>query len=164
MMTNALNETSLSTILWRYKLKDIYNATDAEFGLFYQGFPKKTSRMKDKECSECKHSNIRLTGMAATSAAGEKLLIFVTGKSANPRCFKHVKSLPSCYWSQVKNWMNSFLFDDWIKELEKKFEKENRKVIVIVDNCPAHPIIQGSKDVELVLLPPNITSKTQPID
>ena len=42
IMTNALNETSLSTILWRYKLKDIYNATDAEFGLFYQGFPKKT--------------------------------------------------------------------------------------------------------------------------
>ena len=60
--------------------------------------------------------------------------------------------------------MNSFLFDDWIKELEKKFEKENRKVIVIVDNCPAHPIIQGSKDVDFVLLPQNITSKTQPID
>ena len=96
-MTNALIEASLSTILSRYKLKDIYNATGAEFGLFYQGFPKNTLRMKDKECSECKHSKIRLTGMAAASAAGEKLPIFVTGKSAKPRCFKHFKSLPSCY-------------------------------------------------------------------
>ena len=30
--------------------------------------------------------------------------------------------------------MNSFLFDEWVKELDKKFEKENRKVILIVDN------------------------------
>ena len=37
--------------------------------------------------------------------------------------------------------MNSFLFDEWVKELDKKFEKENRKVIIIVGNCPAHLII-----------------------
>ena len=42
----------------------------------------------------------------------------------------------------MKSWMNSFLFDEWVKELDKKFEKENRKVILIVDNCPAHPIIE----------------------
>ena len=35
---NTLNETSLPTILSRYKLKDIYNAD--EFELFYQGLPK----------------------------------------------------------------------------------------------------------------------------
>ena len=50
------------------------------------------------------------------------------------------------------------------KELDKKFEKENRKVILIIDNCPAHPIIEGLEAVELVSLPPNTTSKTQPMD
>ena len=34
--------------------------------------------------------------------------------------------------------MNSFLFDEWAKEIDKKFEKENRKVILILDNCPVH--------------------------
>ena len=47
---------------------------------------------------------------------------------------------------------------------KKKFEKENRKVVLIVDNCLAHPIVEGLKAVELVLLPPNTTSKIQPID
>ena len=59
--------------------------------------------------------------------------------------------------------MSSFLFDEWVKELDKKFEKENRKVILIVDNCSAHPIIEVLKAVELVFLPPNTISKTQQI-
>ena len=102
--------------------------------------------------------------MAAASAAGEKLPIFVIGKSAKPRYFKNVKSLPCRYRSQVKSWLNSFFFDVWVKELDKMFEKENRKVILIVNNCPAHPNTEGFKAVELVFLPPNTTSKTQPMD
>ena len=38
-MTNAWNETSLPTILPRFKFRDIYNAD--VFGLFYQGLPTK---------------------------------------------------------------------------------------------------------------------------
>ena len=49
------------------------------------------------------------------------------------------------------------------KELDKKFGKENRKVIHFVDNCSAHPIIEGLKAVELAFLPPKTTSKTQPM-
>ena len=60
--------------------------------------------------------------------------------------------------------MNSFFLDEWVKELDKKFEEEYRKVILIADNCPTHPIIEGLKTVELVLLPLNTTSKTQPMD
>ena len=133
-MTNAWSETSLPKILSRYKLKDIYNAN--EFSLFYQGLPKKTLHMKGEKHSGGKHS----------------------------KDVKNVKSLPCCYKSQVKSWMNSFLFDECVKELDKKFEKENRKVILIVDNDPAHPIIGGLKAMELTFLPPNTTSKTQPMD
>ena len=91
-MTNALNEISLPTILLRYKLKDIYNAD--ELGCFYQGLSKKTLHMKGEKGSGGKHSKVRLTRMAAASAAGEKLPIFVIGKSVKPRCFKNVKAFP----------------------------------------------------------------------
>ena len=72
---------------------------------------------------------------------------------------QHVKSLPCCYCVQPKSWMSSFFFDEWVKELDRKFEKENQK-IVIVDNCPGHPIVDRLKAIELVFLPPNTTSKT----
>ena len=81
----------------------------------------------ERKCSIGKYSEVRLTGMAAVSATGEKLPMFVIGKSVKPRCFKHVKSLPCRYRAQPKGWMSSFLFDEWVKELDKKFEKENRK-------------------------------------
>ena len=120
--------------------------------------------MKGEKCSGGKHSKVRLTGMAAASATGEKLPMFVIGKSMKPRCFKNIKSLPCRYRAQAKSWMDSFLFDEWVMELDKKFERESRKVALIVDNCPAHPKIEGLKALELVFLPPNTTSKTQPMD
>ena len=155
-MTVAWKETSLPTILSRYGLKDIYNAD--EFGLFYQGLPKKTLHLKGEKRSRGK---VHLTGMAAASATGEKLLMIVIGKSVKSRCFKHVKSLPCRYRAQPKSWMTIFLFDEWVEELDRKFEK---KIVLIVDNCPAHPIVDGLKAIELVFLPPNTTSKTRPMD
>ena len=35
---------------------------------------------------------------------------------------------------------------------------------MIVDNCPAHPKVPGLKAIKLIFLPPNTTSKTQPMD
>ena len=62
--------------------------------------------MKCENCSGGKLNKVRLTEMAAASAA--KLPIFAIGKSAKLRCFKNVKNLPCRYRSQVKGWMNSF--------------------------------------------------------
>ena len=56
--------------------------------------------------------------------------------------------------------MKGFLFDEWVKKLYKKFEKEISKVILIVDSCPEHPVIEGLKAMKFVFLPPNTTSKT----
>ena len=36
--------------------------------------------------------------------------------------------------------------------------------MLIVDNCPPHPHVEGLKAIYLLLLPPNTTSKTQPMD
>ena len=50
--------------------------------------------VSEEKCSRGKKNKVRLTGMANTSATGEKLVMFVTGKSKKPRCFKNVKQLP----------------------------------------------------------------------
>ena len=60
--------------------------------------------------------------------------------------------------------MDSQLFEEWVREQDRKFEREGRKVSLIVGNCPAHPVVANLKAINLVFLPPNTTCKTQPMD
>jgi len=161
-MFASWNETTLPTLLSNYGLKDIYNAD--EFGLFYQCLPDKSYQLKSEKCSGGKHSKIRITGLAAANAVGDKLPMFVIGKARNPRCFKNVKKLPCRYRAQKKSWMDSILFEEWVREINKMFQAEERNVLLIVDNCPAHPTIEGLSNLKLIFLPPNTTSVTQPMD
>ena len=161
-MIASWKETHLPTILSRYELKDIFNAD--EFGLFYQALPSKSMHFRNERCSGGKFSKVRLTGLAAANATGEKLPMFHIGKSAKPRCFKNVKNLPCRYRSQNKRWMDGNLFTEWVRQLDNKFVAEGRKIALIIDNCPAHPEIDNLQAVELIFLPPNTTSKMQPMD
>ena len=90
-MVNAWKKTLLPTLLSSYDLKDIYNAD--EFGLFYICMTNKTCQLKSEKCSGGKLSKVRITGMAAANAVGDKIPIFVIGKTHKPRCFKNVKLL-----------------------------------------------------------------------
>ena len=120
--------------------------------------------MKAEKCIGGKNNKIRLTGLAAANAEGEKLPMFVIRKSVKPRCFTGIINLPCRYRAQKKSWMDSSLFEEWIREQDRKFERQGRKIALIVDNCPAHPQISNLKAIHLVFLPPNSTSKTQPMD
>ena len=162
-MTASWEQTTLPTILSSYNLADIYNAD--EFGLFYQALLERSLPLKSEKCVGGKHSKNRLTRMAAANALGEKLPMFVIGKSAKPRCFSGVRNIPCRYRAhKKKSWMDGVLFEEWIRELDSKFEREGRNVALIVDNCPAHPRVKDLKAINLVFLPPSTTSKTQPMD
>ena len=100
-------------------------------------------------------SIVRLTGVAAGNATGEQLPLFVIGRSVKPRCFSGVKGLPCRYRSQKKSWMDGDLFTEWVRELDRKFAAQDRKIALIVDNCPAHPIVDGLKAIEVIFLTPN---------
>ena len=63
--------------------------------------------------------------MAAASAVGEKLPMFVIWKSKNARFFKNVKHLPCEYKSQKKSWMNSEIFEEWVRKLDRKFRADD---------------------------------------
>ena len=98
---------NLPAILARYQLKDIFNAD--EFDLFYHFQSKRLFyHFQGKRCSVGKHSKVRLTGMAASNAPDEKIPMFVIGKSASPRCFKHVRNLPCRYRSQKMDGWDAF--------------------------------------------------------
>ena len=105
-MRASWSETYLPTILSKCELKDVYNAD--EFCLFYQALPNKSLHYKGEHCSGGNHSKVRLTRLGAGSATGEKLPLFVIGKSARPRCFSGVKRSPCRYRSKKKKkagWM-----------------------------------------------------------
>ena len=60
--------------------------------------------------------------------------------------------------------MDSVLFEEWVRDINEDFQVEGRKVALIIDNCPAHPIIENLSHLKLVFLPPNTTSVTQPMN
>ena len=102
--------------------------------------------------------------VCAYMSGDDKIPLLVIGKSANPRCFKNVKTLPTQYENNKSAWMTSEIFKKWLTKLDKRFLRENRKVVMVMDNCPAHPAMKELKAIELVFLPPNTTSHTQPCD
>lgn len=156
---------ALPGIIIQYEARDIYNAD--ETGLFFKCLPDKTFAFRSETCHGGKYSKQRLTVMCATNMDGsDKLPLLVIGKSKNPRCFKNVKSLPVLYESNTKAWMTSILFEKWILELDEKFAKEKRNVLMFVDNCTAHPksLQRKLKAINLQFFPPNATSVVQPLD
>ena len=86
-MVAPWEQTTLPTILSKYDLNQIYNVD--EFGLFYRAQPNKSLHLKNEDCVGGKHSKLRLTGLTAANAVGEKLPLFVIDKSKKPRCFKN---------------------------------------------------------------------------
>ena len=60
--------------------------------------------------------------------------------------------------------MDSTFFEEWVRKLDVKFQKENQKIALIIDNCPAHPSIADLSNVKLIFLPPNRTSVSEPMD
>lgn len=96
--------------------------------------------------------------MAASNSLEEKIPMFVIGRSAKSRCFKHVQNLPCRYRAPQKTWMNVTIFEKWVRELDRKFKRKGRK------DCPAHLEIKGLRSIDLQFLPPNIKYCTQPMD
>lgn len=156
---------NLKILIRDYDPKNIFNAD--ETGLFYKCMPDKTLTFKNEKCHGGKHSKQRITVFLCTNMDGsEKLEPLVIGKSRKPRCFKNVRSLPLNYTFNKKSWMTGNIFENWLKNVDNKFASENRKILLFIDNCPAHPkgAVEHLRAVTVLYFPPNMTSKSQPLD
>ncbi|GBN26130.1 Tigger transposable element-derived protein 4 [Araneus ventricosus] len=161
---NWITET-LSEILKDYKPQNTFNAD--ETALFFQCLPQKTLTFKKEKCFGGKQSKARLTVMLGANMTGhQKLKPLVSGRSKNPRCFKGALSSVVDYDFNKISWMTSEICEKWVQKLDKRMIAECRKIPLVFINCPAHPkeINQKFKNVTVFYLPPNTTSKLQPMD
>lgn len=155
--------TKLQALLKEYAPSDIFNCD--ETGLFFKMLPDRTLAFSGESCASGKLSKERITVMVGANATGtEKLPLLVIGKARNPRCFKAVRTLPVEYDSNSKAWITQSLFERYIRKLDRKFARQNRKVIFFVDNCGAHGSVPNLEAIRLEFLPPNTTSVLQPMD
>ena len=60
--------------------------------------------------------------------------------------------------------MDGKLFEEWLRQLDRKFAFEGRNVAFVIDNCLGHPQVDNLKAIKLSFLPPNTNSKIQPMD
>ncbi|CAK1582598.1 unnamed protein product [Parnassius mnemosyne] len=60
--------------------------------------------------------------------------------------------------------MTGLRFINWLKVLDDHIQIKCRRIIFFIDNCPAHSKDIELKNITLVFLPPNATSKLQPMD
>nr|XP_034326220.1 tigger transposable element-derived protein 4-like [Crassostrea gigas] len=107
----------------------------------------------------------KITVALCASMCGEKVKTLLIAKSRNPRCFKKIKpeTLPVSYYFNKKSWMNSEIMEAWLKGLDRKMGRQNRKILLFLDNAPSHPKIE-LRNIELKNFPGNTTSHTQPMD
>lgn len=155
-------EGKLQDVISRYEAKDVFNAD--ETGLFWRLLPDNSLGFKGTVYHGSKQPKTRITVLVAANMDGsEKLPLFVIGKSAKPRAFKNLSKVPVDYTSNKKAWMTGAIFEDWCRKLDRRMRLEGRKIALLVDNCPAHPTLE-LQNIELVFLPPNTTSVTQPMD
>jgi len=69
------------------------------------------------------------------------------------------------YHHNSKTWMTGLFFWEWLHYMDEKMRSQNRKVLLLLDNAPPHTAAgKEFNNLEVGILPPNTTSKIQPMD
>ena len=117
-----------------------------------------------QKCKIIKEIEKGMTNKEASEKFGVPKNTISTWMKNKEKLFKGLEYLPCEYKSQKKSWMNSEIFKEWVRKIDRKFRADDRKIALIIDNCPAHPAISNLTNMQLVFLPPNTTSILQPMD
>ncbi|KFD64096.1 hypothetical protein M514_23806 [Trichuris suis] len=147
-----------------FKEENIFNAD--ECGLFFKAMPDRSLALKGDKCKSGKLSKERFTVLLCASATGEKLKPLMIGRSAKPRAFRNLRpdDLPVTWRSNKCAWMTAAIFEEWVRSLDGQMKRMKRSIFLVVDNCLSHPRVRRLTNVTLKFLPPNTSSKTQPLD
>ncbi|KZT51780.1 DDE-domain-containing protein, partial [Calocera cornea HHB12733] len=156
--------TALKQITDHYALRDSFNMD--ETGLFGKMPPNRT--LATKQLSGRKKEKHRLSYAFTINADGsEKLAPLVIGRFANPRCFqgKKAKEYGHTYYWNLKSWMKSNIFQEYIEDLDCRMRRENRNILLLLDNFAGHKYDKDRiTNIRVHFFPPNMTSHIQPLD
>ncbi|KAG0431370.1 Tigger transposable element-derived protein 6, partial [Dictyocoela muelleri] len=145
-----------------YGKNNVYNLD--ETGLFYKLIPSKSV------CKHRKHGykqlKDRISIMLCSNFTGtHKLKPLIIGKYKNPRCFKPFNSKNFVeYIHSKKARMPHPVFDEWVRNFNRELISENRKILLLMDNCLAHKITSSLSNIEIIFLPKNSKGILQPMD
>lgn len=157
----------------QYAPQDIFNAD--ETGVFFSMSPRST--IARKRIKGRKKAKDRLTVMPVTNADGsEKRRALFLGTAVRPRVFKG--RTPSeagfLYEPTDKGWMTQPVFKRWLEAFNEDMRVQERHVLLLIDNCPAHKLTKEVTPVDkpaikmsnlsVHFLPKNTTARLQPLD
>lgn len=159
----------LCRLMMTYEARDVWNAD--EFGLFFRQPLGWTLSPKEKKPSGHKKDKTRITFLPCCNSDGsEKMPLMIIGRSEKPRAFGKSSGCElgfDYHWNK-KAWMNQHLFFSWLERFDRYISREKgRKVLLLIDNCSAHGnerTLPSLENVRVDFLPPNTTSKIQPLD
>lgn len=152
-----------------YDPECIYNVD--ETGLFFKVLPKRTylapgENRKTTRGVKGMTAKDRVTAHMCTNAAGRKVPLSLIGTSKEPRCFRIRKS-PVEYFSQKNAWSDVSVFQQWWSKVFLPHVRSvtSKKVVLVMDNHGSHAnLVDSREQVTILELPPNCTSKHQPMD
>jgi len=164
LVTVVSAREQLPELLEQYDARDILNAD--ETGVYFRALPDSTYAKKDEkhQAKGYKTAKDRITLLVCCGMDSHKEDFLLIGKSKNPCCFKNIQNLPLQYESSSNAWMTGTIWEGWLRKLDRKFQRENRKALLLIDNCTAHVDVRGLKSIAVKLLPPNTTSILQLCD
>lgn len=156
--------SNLQHTLEQYEPKDVFNADETAF--YYRVLPKYTLESERHGASGCKVYKDRVTILVCASMLGEKVPPCVIGKYRKPRCFRNLPeaSLPLPYYNSKNAWMTSGIFEAWLTWLNERMRKQQRHILLFVDNATCHKNMLEKSNIRLEYLPANCTSVVQPMD
>uniref|UniRef100_A0A1A9VE80 DDE-1 domain-containing protein n=1 Tax=Glossina austeni TaxID=7395 RepID=A0A1A9VE80_GLOAU len=140
-----------------------------ETGLWWKKMPSRTFIAKnEKTATGFKVSKGRITWLLCSNASGDFMTtpMFIN-RSLNPQSMKGCnKNNLAVYWRATKKaWMTASLFNDWLHhcfvlDVENCLEKKNLafKVLLLLNNAPAHANDLCHPNIQVEFLPPNTTS------
>ena len=91
----------------------------------------------------------------------------IIGKAARPSALKKknvlLKNLKIEYYNNTRAWMNGPIFHSYMKNWNDELARQRHHILLLIDNAPSH-IIDEYSNITIQFLPPNTTSKIQPLD
>ena len=151
-----------------YDHKDILNMDESR--CFFKALPTKVLAKKGRKSKVEKKSKQKITVSFFVSADGAKVgKPTVTWWSKTPRCFPFATAADKpnkvMYFADSKSWMEAEIMETVLKTLNQQMVKEERNVILFLDNATVHPtsLVDKFSNIKVVFLTKNTTSRLQPL-
>lgn len=156
----------LQAIRGAYQSMDIWNANDTDYN--YGMSPNQSIA---RAAQHGRKKNKRIALLCCTNADGtESFPLFIISTARSPRYFQNKSAAEHSfdYGHNKKGWMAMPLFSEWLVRFNRYVKvTDGRRVLLLMDKFSWHrktSSISELSSVRVKFLPPNTTSKLQPMD